>query len=241
MQTLRVLVVSLAASVAEAAASCGGDGGCNAFDVVPDETLFIQSQLELNFDVDSAAEKSTAEDRIANLPAEKSTAKDIWKDDAPTNQEEANLPDEAKTDAAEALEKLKAENLTANQTDLAKRLTEGFKSIQVVITSAANLPKGFIDKPDPYVKVFSGKAAPRLKTRTIKNNLNPVWNQTFVEVDWDGKSDLELSVWDDDLSFDDFLGKCTLTASQVARGFAGTLCLTPACAPTLTFKIIPQQ
>jgi hypothetical protein len=66
-------------------------------------------------------------------------------------------------------------------------------------------------KSDPYVRVLSH--GNRLaKTKVVKQDLNPTWNELFVFSELDG--DLVIEVWDRDLiGADDFLGYATLCAS----------------------------
>lgn len=73
---------------------------------------------------------------------------------------------------------------------------------------------------DPYCVSKMGKH--RVKTKAIKKELNPVWNETFifpakdVEAAVDGSAPrISFSLWDSDiLGKDEFLGQ--VTSSQVS-------------------------
>lgn len=55
--------------------------------------------------------------------------------------------------------------------------------------------KDFLGKSDPYVKLTVGNSTQ--KTRTIMNNLNPEWNETFsLVVDDPETESLDISVYD---------------------------------------------
>ncbi|GJN03863.1 hypothetical protein PR202_ga21352 [Eleusine coracana subsp. coracana] len=67
---------------------------------------------------------------------------------------------------------------------------------------------------DPYVKLQLGKQ--RFKTKVIKTNLNPTWDQEFSFLVGDGKDVLKLDVYDEDiLSMDDFLGQVKVPLQDV--------------------------
>ena len=59
---------------------------------------------------------------------------------------------------------------------------------------------------DPYVKLQVGKQ--RFKTKVVKMNLNPEWDQEFSFVVADVREVLKFDVYDEDLiGIDDFLGQ----------------------------------
>lgn len=67
---------------------------------------------------------------------------------------------------------------------------------------------------DPYVKVHLGKH--RFKTKVIKMNLNPTWDQEFSFLVGDVKDVLKLDVYDEDiLQMDDFLGQVRVPLEDV--------------------------
>jgi stromal membrane-associated protein len=53
---------------------------------------------------------------------------------------------------------------------------------------------------DPYVIFKLGNQ--QMKSKTISNNLNPVWNETHI-LSWNGSDQLFISVWDEDTMSDD--------------------------------------
>uniref|UniRef100_A0A3B3Y4H1 Uncharacterized protein n=1 Tax=Poecilia mexicana TaxID=48701 RepID=A0A3B3Y4H1_9TELE len=71
-----------------------------------------------------------------------------------------------------------------------------------------NLMGGMVKgKSDPYVKINIGDIA--FKSRVIKENLNPTWNEMY-EVVLSGRSDqdIKFEAFDKDIDSDDFLGRC---------------------------------
>jgi len=63
-----------------------------------------------------------------------------------------------------------------------------------------------IGKSDPYMKVDFGGSSH--KTKTVKNNLAPEWNETFeFHLDPNAKKELLLKVKDSDIGFDDTIGE----------------------------------
>ncbi|CAL5013161.1 unnamed protein product [Urochloa decumbens] len=67
---------------------------------------------------------------------------------------------------------------------------------------------------DPYVKLQLGKQ--RFKTKVVKMNLNPTWDQEFSFLVGDVRDVLKLDVYDEDiLQMDDFLGQLRLPLEDV--------------------------
>jgi hypothetical protein len=67
---------------------------------------------------------------------------------------------------------------------------------------------------DPYARLQLGKQ--RFKTKVIKTNLNPTWDQEFSFLVGDGRDVLKLDVYDEDiLSMDDFLGQVRVPLEDV--------------------------
>eukprot|EP01094_Clydonella_sp_ATCC50884_P015234 TRINITY_DN25819_c0_g1_i1.p1 TRINITY_DN25819_c0_g1~~TRINITY_DN25819_c0_g1_i1.p1 ORF type:complete len:417 (-),score=140.34 TRINITY_DN25819_c0_g1_i1:40-1290(-) len=82
------------------------------------------------------------------------------------------------------------------------------------------------DVSDPYVIAYlrdaSGKTIQRRKTRVIKDDLNPIWQEEMFDISMlveDNMPDpcayVYFEVWDKDVSFDDFLGQCVLPWSSI--------------------------
>jgi len=70
-----------------------------------------------------------------------------------------------------------------------------------------------ISKSDPYVKLdFGGKS---FETRTVHNNRNPQWNQTFqCQLYPNNYKDLQLTLKDKDIGLDDTIGKGTISHAE---------------------------
>ncbi|XP_018428541.1 PREDICTED: perforin-1-like [Nanorana parkeri] len=93
----------------------------------------------------------------------------------------------------------------------------GIAKLHVTINSATGLRDDFFTKTDAYVK-FQFDSADRA-TRTIWNNNDPFWNETFNMdfVELGDKKTFKIEVWDEDrTSGDDLLGRCekTLTSGE---------------------------
>mmetsp|Transcript_95162 Transcript_95162/g.269366 ORF Transcript_95162/g.269366 Transcript_95162/m.269366 type:complete len:138 (-) Transcript_95162:265-678(-) len=126
------------------------------------------------------------------------------------------------------------------------------QKVQIVIHAAKNVPNRdgswFTGVSDPYCVVsMPNKSEPLCRTKTINDNLNPVWNESFI-VDYDGQSSLTFSVWDSDWGKeDDFLGTCVVTKKEILAGFKGSKNLTPGhqtkvrTGANITFKVIPSK
>jgi len=73
--------------------------------------------------------------------------------------------------------------------------------------------KDKIGKSDPYLKIeFGGKS---VRTKTIKNNLSPQWNETFTfELPKGKETEIKLKVMDDDIGFDDTIGCATVSKAE---------------------------
>ncbi|CAM6123407.1 unnamed protein product [Calypogeia fissa] len=72
-------------------------------------------------------------------------------------------------------------NLEISIVDDASAATKPVGMLYVKVVKAANLrKKDLMGKSDPYVKLYLGGGSAFAKvTRTIKNNLNPEWNESF--------------------------------------------------------------
>ncbi|XP_068170607.1 extended synaptotagmin-1 [Antennarius striatus] len=80
-----------------------------------------------------------------------------------------------------------------------------------------NLMGGMVKgKSDPYVKINVGGVA--FKSRVIKENLNPTWNEMYeVVLSGDGDHEIKFEVFDKDLDSDDFLGRFSVQLGEVIR------------------------
>lgn len=97
-------------------------------------------------------------------------------------------------------------------------------TLKVTVFSANKLinADGILSKSDPYVTVGFGLL--RSHTKTISNNLNPVWNETiYMPVDLNHESlDVTLRVWDEDVNRklqgeDDPLGRTSIPLQRIIR------------------------
>eukprot|EP00010_Vexillifera_abyssalis_P000280 CAMPEP_0201562502 /NCGR_PEP_ID=MMETSP0173_2-20130828/79364_1 /ASSEMBLY_ACC=CAM_ASM_000268 /TAXON_ID=218659 /ORGANISM="Vexillifera sp., Strain DIVA3 564/2" /LENGTH=872 /DNA_ID=CAMNT_0047977075 /DNA_START=231 /DNA_END=2845 /DNA_ORIENTATION=- len=100
---------------------------------------------------------------------------------------------------------------------------DGFLNVHVL--SASNLARRDINGlSDPYVKLKF--ADQRKKTKTIKKNLNPIFNEQFSfavsnsVMEKKSKHKLEISVWDwDRFGKNDFLGQLLIPLSDIRENF----------------------
>jgi hypothetical protein len=74
--------------------------------------------------------------------------------------------------------------------------------------------KDTFSKSDPYLKIeFGGKS---FRTRTINNDRSPAWNETFhVKLNSSHAKDINLSLKDDDIGFDDTIGIATVSRADL--------------------------
>jgi len=72
----------------------------------------------------------------------------------------------------------------------------------------------FYARSDPYLKVeFGGK---HFKTRTIKHERSPDWNETFhFQVKPEQAKDIVLTLMDDDIGWDDRMGRATISKGDL--------------------------
>ena len=75
--------------------------------------------------------------------------------------------------------------------------------------------KGLFGKADPYVMITLGQT--KAKTKTINNNLNPVWNHS-TKLYLIKTEKLLLEVFDDDIGKDDPLGTVSIDLQEVLSG-----------------------
>jgi hypothetical protein len=72
----------------------------------------------------------------------------------------------------------------------------------------------FIGRSDPYLKIqFGGR---HFKTRSLKNDRSPFWNETFnCKVNDTSAGDIHLALMDDDIGFDDAIGKAIVSKEEL--------------------------
>jgi len=87
----------------------------------------------------------------------------------------------------------------------------------VTVHKAANLEKkGLVGKADPYIVSSIGNQ--RFKSPTVSNDQHPVWHFTSIfDINELHLPDISLllEVFDEDIGKDEFLGKCSLTATDI--------------------------
>jgi len=83
---------------------------------------------------------------------------------------------------------------------------------------------------DPYVvATIPGKKNTTYKTKYIEQDLNPVWNEQWEVPGFELGDTMKFTVWDKDfITSDDLLGRCSLSADELAGGFDGELMLDEA-------------
>jgi len=83
-------------------------------------------------------------------------------------------------------------------------------------------------KPDCYCVVkVAGREEEVYRTKTLDNTLEPVWKEEAGLAEYEGEA-LEFSVWDQDATSSDKLGKVVLESGSFAEGFNGELMLEEA-------------
>ena len=83
------------------------------------------------------------------------------------------------------------------------------------LIGAKNLENAdYIGKSDPYALVEYKKE--EYKTKTISNNLNPVWNMSLVfNVEVDDPGEINIKVFDEDYNGDDEIGKTSIKVAEL--------------------------
>ncbi|KAL6552866.1 Protein C2-DOMAIN ABA-RELATED 4 [Orobanche hederae] len=77
--------------------------------------------------------------------------------------------------------------------------------LRIKVMRGINLAKRDATSSDPYVVIKMGKQ--KLKTRTVKKNLNPEWNEELTLSISDSNVPITLKVYDKDIfSMDDIMG-----------------------------------
>eukprot|EP00475_Leptophrys_vorax_P005281 TRINITY_DN13207_c0_g1_i1.p1 TRINITY_DN13207_c0_g1~~TRINITY_DN13207_c0_g1_i1.p1 ORF type:complete len:794 (-),score=195.92 TRINITY_DN13207_c0_g1_i1:34-2415(-) len=107
---------------------------------------------------------------------------------------------------------LVASKQIAIQNFLKAKKRENHVLLAVAVHGAKNLPSGLIDKSDPYAKIdFDRHAWPQsLKTPTIDNNPNPVWNTELQFLINSEVNSFKVDVYDDDPGKDKHLGSTSV-------------------------------
>merc|ERR1712131_349349 len=101
-------------------------------------------------------------------------------------------------------------------TDVKVPMAEEMK-LKLIVHKALNLAnKDMIGKSDPYVVVAYGDK--KFKSKSVKSNLNPIWDHT-VELDLNDKSadKIKISVFDDDIGKDDLMGNVEIDVEDIKK------------------------
>merc|ERR1719239_1292673 len=87
-------------------------------------------------------------------------------------------------------------------------------SLKLIIHNATSLGnKDMIGKSDPYVVIEYGKQTS--KSKTIKSNLNPVWeHEAILDLDKEKADVITITVYDDDYGKDDVMGTFELPVQE---------------------------
>lgn len=85
----------------------------------------------------------------------------------------------------------------------------------VTVVRATNLKRAdVVGSSDPYVVISNGYD--EIRSKTVYDNLNPVWNEELKVSVEDKSKPLLLKVFDEDtVKSDDFLGSCDVDLSRV--------------------------
>ncbi|GER37287.1 calcium-dependent lipid-binding family protein [Striga asiatica] len=103
----------------------------------------------------------------------------------------------------------RTEHRTAKKTNSMAGMVEFVGLIKVNIVRGTNLAIRDMVTSDPYVILTLGSQS--MKTRVIKNNLNPVWNESLMLSIPESIPPLKLLVYDKDtFSTDDFMGNAEI-------------------------------
>merc|ERR1711915_314800 len=73
----------------------------------------------------------------------------------------------------------------------------------------------FVGKSDPYIVVEYGDKT--FKSKTVKNNQNPVWNFDFEFPVIEKQSEMKLSIFDEDIGKDDTMGEVLITIDDLIK------------------------
>lgn len=87
---------------------------------------------------------------------------------------------------------------------------------------ASGLPADIFGKTDAYIKVSCG-STPLGTTAVMHNNVNPWWAEEFASYTANEGDVLTLEVLDEDVFFDDFVGRCTRALTVGSFDFDCTL------------------
>ncbi|KAG8363704.1 hypothetical protein BUALT_Bualt19G0050100 [Buddleja alternifolia] len=116
----------------------------------------------------------------------------------------------------------RAEHKTKKSNSMAG-MVEFVGLIKVNVVRGTNLAVRDVVTSDPYVILSLGNQS--MKTRAIKNNLNPVWNESLMLSIPENIPPLKLLVYDKDtFSYDDFMGDAEIDIQPLLSAAKATEC-----------------
>jgi Ca2+-dependent lipid-binding protein len=139
------------------------------------------------------------------------------------------------------------EKLSAINAYLAGKSRDNFVLLEVYVHGAEGLKSGLIDKSDPYAKLDfehdpqKDSIHPhKLRTKTIENNANPVWEESFhFIVPWDLKT-FKVEIFDEDVGKDDSLGHVNVSVAKVGTmKNREKLAISKKGSLTLSYALLP--
>ncbi|KAL8472729.1 hypothetical protein ACS0TY_029161 [Phlomoides rotata] len=110
--------------------------------------------------------------------------------------------------------------------------------LRIKVLRGVNLAKRDTYSSDPYVIVRMGKQ--KLKTRVVKKNLNPEWNEELTLTITDPNHPIKLQVYDRDIfTLDDKMGDAEFDIKEFVRALKMNLENVPS--GTVITKVVPSR
>ena len=90
--------------------------------------------------------------------------------------------------------------------------------VELTVCAARKLHDGqLVGLPDPFVRLTTGDK--KYKTKVVKNNLNPEWEETFrFNIADEMSTQIRLEVWNKNTYDDDLMGYYTLSLGGLTKG-----------------------
>merc|ERR1740128_1455228 len=169
----------------------------------------------------SAEKEPDTADEKSSLVIEKKSATIVEKETSVIITQKLVTEDNEKLDmeAAEMEKPFMSVETTSDLQAVSEKIqttqTELKGSMKIIIHKATSLVnKDIIGKSDPYAVIEYGKQ--KSKSKTIKNNLNPVWEHEFIlDLDKEEEDNITITVYDDDYGKDDVIGNFELPLKEV--------------------------
>ncbi|KAL0534485.1 hypothetical protein IC582_028776 [Cucumis melo] len=113
--------------------------------------------------------------------------------------------------------------------------------LKVIVVQGKNLVIRDFRSSDPYVVVKLGKQ--KAKTKVIKNNLNPVWNEELTfKIDAEPTGLLNFEVFDKDLfKRDDRMGRASINLQPMQSASRLSKILRMSTGETTLRKVVPGR